>query len=579
MKPSMRLFAVRALVVGLAALLLGACGDERETPSTVESEAPPIPTPPPQTAYLTAAGGDVAVPDAAGVSVGDLLRENLPIRVAADSFADIQFGSHAVARVYGVATASVRLPAGLSLMELVLDSGSVSVTVERLAAGEVFSVRTPSALYRVLGTRFHVRAGDPDQIAVADGEVAVFPPSLDIPQLLAMPAAGDEAIRRPLVALEDAAPRVTAGNQGTVDPGAMAESEKLAAQLADKLRQIEAAQIASRPSLVEELLTIVRATSGSLAGIVVMQPGLAADVARKLEQTDELRLLPTSKDPQNRSLLEAEDLSNLVKFTLRTVPQNADIFINDAYVGQSVYRGVLQASESLAIRVTKEGYRERRIQIDRARSEVLTVQLERLPPSISAASFIKAIRADDLATVRTYVQEGGSVNVRAEDNVPAVVLASGLVPVLRGQTPDLSYHREVLRTVVAAGANLDAPFLVEGSTFKLLHAAVLAGVAGFDVIELLRLFIDAGAGVDETVVLEGQELTPLAVAVRWALFTGDTPEEILKLLLQVGASLDVAISYDDRLLTLREIAVQLIDNGELDDPELLRLLRQAGVPS
>jgi hypothetical protein len=267
----------------------------------------------------------------------------------------------------------------------------------------------------------------------------------------------------------------------------------------------------------------------------------------------------------------------LVKFTLRTLPQNARIFVNGTYVGQSVYRAVLRANQSLSVRVARPGYRERRIEIDRARSEVLAVSLERLPPSISTESFLQAVAADDIGTVRTYVQEGGSVDVRTERGMPALVSATGIVPVLVGQTPDLSYDRDIVRTIVAAGANLEAPFVVEGSTFRLLHAAVLAGVAGFDVADLVQLLIDSGANVDGTIVLEGEELTPLAVAVRWALFTGETQEELIKILLASGASLDVTISYNDELLTLREIATELVRQGSVEDDELLRLLRQAGV--
>ncbi|MFP4552192.1 MAG: hypothetical protein ACLFNT_15395, partial [Spirochaetales bacterium] len=83
--------------------------------------------------------------------------------------------------------------------------------------------------------------------------------------------------------------------------------------------------------------------------------------------------------------------------------------------------------------------------------------------------------------------------------------------------------------------------------------------------------------VDGTIVLEGEELTPLAVAVRWALFTGETQEELVKILLASGASLDVTISYNDELLTLREIATELVRQGSVEDDELLLLLRQAGV--
>ncbi|MEE8441136.1 MAG: FecR family protein [Spirochaetia bacterium] len=580
---SIRFIAVRALIVGLSALFLIACGGEPETPSTADAQAPSIPIPEPQIAYLTAVGGEVKLgAGTVDLAVGDPLSDLQVIDIGTHSFIDIQFGDRAVARVYGQASVAVWMSGGSPehpILELVLDSGSVAVKVAYLAPGEVFRVRTPKALYRVAGTRFSVSTGEQDEIAVSEGSVVVFPPSLDLIRLMDSDVTSDGPVRDALVGLENAAPRVLAGEQAAVDPLAMENSDKLAAQLADKLRQIEAAAAASRPSLVQEFLDIVRATRESISDVVVSRPVLSAEVAEKLNRIDELRLLPVPKDPQGLSLLETEEISNLVKFTLRTVPQNSDIFINGLWVGQSVYRGVLRASDSLSIRVSKDGYRERRVQVDRARSEVITVQLERLPPSISAESFVKAIRADDLATVRTYVQEGGSVDVRTDDNIPAVVLASGLIPVLRGQTPDLSYHREILRTVVAADADLEAQFVVEGSTFKLLHASVLAGVAGFDVLDLVALFTDAGADVDGTIFLEGEELTPLAVAVRWALFTGETQEEILKILLQAGASLDVAISFNDELLTLKEIAAELIEGGDLVDPELIRLLRLAGLAS
>jgi hypothetical protein len=104
-------------------------------------------------------------------------------------------------------------------------------------------------------------------------------------------------------------------------------------------------------------------------------------------------------------------------------------------------------------------------------------------------------------------------------------------------------------------------------------------MAGFDVGSLVEILVANGADVDSIIVLEGEELTPLAIAVRWALYTGETQEEIIKTLLQGGSSLDVAISFNDELLTLREIAVQLMEQGELEDPELIRLLRQAGAVS
>ena len=575
---------LRPLVIAAAIpLLLVACGDGQTTAPTADASATALPTPIERSAYITTLSGAVQVEGPAGLQdpePGARIDDGRLVIIAERSQADIQFGETALVRIYGPAQVVVRTAAGQTdrpVMEIELQSGELAARVDELSQADVFRVRSRRALYTVRGTRFHISSTDSDRVTVSEGAVSVLPRSLDVPAFAAGLRETDTELREALSGLDENAPLVSAGEQAGLEATSIDRSERLALQLQDKLRQVSTAADAERPTLVEEALAAVRAT-GSALGVIVAPGGIPEeDVAAKLASLDDVRLLPVPKDPQNLSILDEEDASALVRFSIRTVPQGARIFIGDDYVGESVYRGVLIANQSVSVRVTREGYRERRIEIDRARSEVLTVQLERLPPSISADSFLKAIRADDIGTVRTYVQEGGSVDVSTDEGVPAIVLASGLVEVLSGQAPDLSYNRDIVRTLVAARANLDVNFVVEGVTFKPLHAAVLAGVAGFDVAALVELLVDNGADVDEIVVLEGEQLTPLAIAVRWALFTGETEEDIIKALLEGGASLDVAISFNDELLTLREIASQLIEQGELEDPELIRLLRQAGV--
>ena len=575
---------LRPFVVAAAiSIVLVACDDGQTTVATADADAAAIPQPTARAAYLTAVSGDVQVQSTAGLIEGDpgsRIDDGRLIIVSTLSQSDLQFGEDAFVRIYGPSQAVVRTLAGRTLqpvMEIELQSGSLAANVPRLSNPDVFRVRSRRALYVVRGTRFHLHTHDTDHLVVDDGEVAVMPRSLDVPALLAS-GVRDNGVQEALLAMDAASPSVTAGRRVQIDSNALAMSELLAIELGEKMRRVETAVAADRPSLVEELISVIRATADSLSGIVVF-PARAEDagIMARLDSITDIRFLPAPHDPQSRSMLDPGDVDpDLVKFSLRTIPQNSRIYIGGEYVGESVYRGVLRANQSLSIRVTKPGFRERRVHIDRARSELVTVQLERLPPSISAESFLRAIRADDLGTVRTYVQEGNSVNVRTEDGVPAVVLASGIVPVIAGHAPDLSYHREILRTIVAAGADLDLNFAVEGATFKLLHAAVLAGVAGFDVPVLIELLVENGADVNAIIVLEGEELTPLAIAVRWALFTGETEEDIIRILLEAQASLDVAINFNDQLITLREIAVQLIDQGEIDDPQLIRLLRMAG---
>lgn len=571
----------RPLVVAAAiSIVLAGCGDRQTTAPAADAEATAIPQPNPRVAYLVALSGDVQVQDTTGLGQaepGGRIDDGRLVVVPAGAQSDIQFGEQALVRLYGPAQAVVRSRAGLTsrpVMEIELQSGSLAATVNELSGADVFRVRSRRALYDVRGTTFYLRTDEADLLVVEEGVLAVLPRSLDVPALVSS-VGNDEAVREALFAMAEAASTVAAGRRVQVTTDAVEASEHLAGEVDRAARSLQDASDQERGSLVEQLLEAIRATADSLPRIGLSGAPTDEDVAAKLEAMRLAVLLPTSKDPQNLSLLDDPD-TTVVKFTLRTVPQNSRIYIRGDYVGESVYRGLFRANESLSIRVAKPGYRERRIQIDRARTEVVTVQLDRLPPSISAESFLQAIRADDLGTVRTYIQEGGSPDVRTDDGVPAVVFATGIVPALSGRVPDLSYHREIVRTIVTAGADLNLNFVIEGATFKLLHAVVLAGMAGFDVPGLVGLLVTNGADVNAIIVLDGEELTPLAIAVRWALFTGETEEEIVRILLEGGASLDVAISFDEQLLTLREIATQLIEQGEIDDPQLIRLLRQAG---
>lgn len=571
----------RPLVVAAAiSVVLAGCGDGQTTAPTADAEATAIPQLIPRVAYLVALSGDVQVQDTTGLGQaepGARIDDGRLVIVPAGAQSDIQFGELALVRLHGPAQAVVRSRAGLTnrpVMEIELQSGSLAATVDELSTADVFRVRSRRALYDVRGTTFYLRTDEADRLAVEEGVVAVLPRSLDVPALLSS-VGNDEVIREALFAMADAAPTVAAGRRVRVTTGAVEASEQLSVEVDRAARLVQDASDEERGSLVEQLLEAIRATTGALPGIELSSAPADEDVAARLEAMQAAVLLPASRDPQSLSLLDDPE-APVVEFTLRTVPQNSRIYIRGEYVGESVYRGLFRANESLSIRVTKPGYRERRVQIDRARTEVIPVRLDRLPPSISAESFLQAVRADDLGTVRTYIQEGGSPDVRTDDGVPAVVLATGIVPALSGRVPDLSYHREVVRTIVTAGADLNVNFVVEGATFKLLHAVVLAGMAGFDVPNLVELLVANGADVNAIIVLDGQELTPLAIAVRWALFTGETEEDIVRILLEGGASLDVAISFDEQLLTLREIATQLIEQGEIDDPQLIRLLRQAG---
>lgn len=571
------------VLASMAAVLLAGCGDGQTAspPANASATAPSVPSP--RAAYVISASGSVMQlqsGDLVPADPGAELPNNTRITVGENSRVEIQYGRTALARVAGPAELIVRTASGprqIPTMGVDIIVGSLAVSVEPLGAADSFTVRSGVALYTVRGTEFHVDTSETESVTVSEGSVAVLPRSLDLP-ILRLSFDADDPVQQLLDEIEAAAPLVSAGERALVNLAEMEAANATARQLSEQLTAL-LSESDRRESLVQQLREAITVTRDALPAIATPAPSVPEEIAAELSLVAEASLLPVPDEPGAESLLEGESAASLVSFTLRTLPQNAEIYINGSFVGSSFYEAVLRANQSLSIRVSKAGYRDQRIQVDRARSEVLAVQLERLPPSISAESFLQAIAADDLATVRTYVQEGGSVNVRTADGIPALVLASGIEPVLSGQVPDLTYDRDIVRTIAAAGANLETPFVVEGSTFRLLHAAVLAGVAGFDVNSLVETLIASGADVNGTITLEGETLTPLAIAVRWALFTGETREELIKQLVQADASLDVTISFNDELLTLREIAERLIAQGEVQDDELLELLRDAGVVS
>ncbi len=580
-----RLVPAYAIAGALVALVLAGCGREQTTVPSADADAAAFPQPTARSAYAVAVSGSAQVHGAAAateIEPGAVIESGRRITVNADSHVDIQFGDRGTTRVYGPAEAIVRTRVGTAhhpVMEIDIIFGSIAATVGQLTDSDVYRIRTPRAFYVVRGTRFYVRSERDDDLWVEAGLVAVYPRSVDMLLLRQTAIEAEPSLREHLDELDRNAPVFGPGSHARLDATALARSEALAGGITESLGQVAAATPAQRESIVSSLIEAIRTTTGAVAEIAGDAPGASgppAAIEQRLASVAAVRRLPVPENTELRTLLESDAAPGLVQLTVRTLPQNAEIFLDGVLAGSGAHRTLLRANESLSIRVARPGYRERRIQVDRARTEVITVQLERLPPSISTDSFVKAVAADDIGTVRTYVTEGGPVNVRTADGIPALVLATGLVQALQGLTPDLSYDRDVLRTLVAAGASMNDEFLIEGSTFKPLHAAVLAGVAGFDVSDMLTILLGGPVDVNGVIVLEGQPLTPLAIAVRWALFTGETQEEIIKRLLTAGARLDVTISFNNELLTLREIAGRLMRQGEIEDQELIRILRSMG---
>jgi hypothetical protein len=322
-------------------------------PSKAVSQLPAV-----RTGTLTFVTGTVAVMKDKiwiSVTVGDSVAEDAVVKTAGDSSCEIQFGQTGIIHVAENTTLVLRtavISEAHKAVDLELTVGSVTAKVAKLAIDDHFQVRTDAVVCGVRGTKFNVEksADETTTVAVAEGKVALMPPSFDP---VSLENASVSPTQSTLVAdaaekVAEDSPVVVADAEVVVTKATMTKADAAVAQVVAVLSP--GASAPTVPGAGKTLPPSVAQALDSYANAVpktseVAPKPLGADAQRTFQETASLQILETlpAAPPQPRTPLSTPkavtpapdtqidiNKNDSIRFTWEAVPNAAsyqvDIF-------------------------------------------------------------------------------------------------------------------------------------------------------------------------------------------------------------------------------------------------------------
>lgn len=573
-----RLLRVLSIVAVIAGLLAACRGESPDVTSTAAPRAAtsgqaeqPGPAP-----FIVTTSGTVERLDEGvweSVSVGEMLSAGSRIRTGRDSSVQVQFASIGLVHLGPNSEFEARstvLDDAERLFELRLIRGTAAASVRELTRGNSFRISTEKAVARVRGTEFIVQAGaDGDVlVGVEKGRVEVLPVSIDLERLSATGNAElgtvVETVRRMASYIED----------GEQIEFSAEELERTGERFLGLDRQIsEYLEGRGTGSLLGEILQMAESAAEQFAPVDKVEP-LSGEALEKLKPIRERKMIPS----QFLDDVREPKLDELVRVSIRTIPDNAEIVVDGEIVGQTSFSSVYQGTDEVNIIVRKEGYAQRVVEIPEGGTvnEILAVQLRKLPPAVSADTFLQAVGEGNVAIVREYIMTGGDVNVRNDADLPALAIALDFVDYYFGSSRSTySYDMEMVELLLEAGADPNAEFLFAGEVVTPFFMALATSLAAESVdIELVDSLLSAGADVDKLVVADNMVVTPLAMAVIVGIENDNVHFELVRALLEAGGDPRVDIEYDGRTMSIVEASRVLSQEHGYEAERLVSVLRK-----
>ncbi len=234
-------------------ILLASCSPQTQKPAPT---ATPIPAPTAaspaevivKTGVLTFVAGEVEAETGGTwkpVDTGDTVSVDSKVRTGKKSACDIQFAQLGVvhlAESTDVSLKTIVVSSKKKAVDLELLTGSVTAKVSKLLGNDRFQVKTDTVVCGVRGTRFVVtkKEGTPTTIGVAEGSVALLPPTYDAQKLDDLSASPDQksvvdAVRASIL---QASTTVTVGSQAVVTKASLQKSAEAIAKIEDSLAQL-----------------------------------------------------------------------------------------------------------------------------------------------------------------------------------------------------------------------------------------------------------------------------------------------------------------------------------------------------
>ena len=532
----------------VAAALLVSCGVQKSGfPVAKPGEVP-------QVAFITSVSGDVQYRTPSDAEwkdafVGQFLPVADTVRTGTNSAAEVQIADKASVLLEEKSTLSIQSVATLPY-SLMLVQGTVVVRVAKLTGGERLRILSGNSVISVHGTRFVVNQTTSTSVAVTEGTVSLLPTGIDPADLL--PLTTDSHLREALANVSAQAIAISAGHQLELGPQIGVTERLVLSDVSARLAQINKAEQAHRKDaltsagrdLLGNLLTYI----GQKVQQELPKPdSVSASMRQTLERAGPLILLPVPAS-QGAQHLSA---SGLASVTIKTDPEDAEIYLGDRAIGKRIYSGLFDQNQSVTFTVKEAGFADKSITLNFTKelSQTVTVKLEKLRPAYDSETFLRAVSRGDLGVINRYLDTGGNPNVRSTGGLTAIALSLGADRADPAKL-EISAIPKVLERLLSAGADPNAPFKFSGQELTPLYLVLASGLSSNSVqYDLLETLLKNGADPNIYVQTGNIQVNSLSMAIIVGIERKQINYRLLATLLKFGAKINSVMVYQGRIMT------------------------------
>jgi len=307
---------------------------------------------------------DTAVP----VDIGVDVPVDATIGTDMDAVCEIQFADFGSVHIAPESTLVVKRFLADSThteSEMQLNAGKVVCKVRKLSGDDSFQVRTAEMVCGVRGTVFQVSKEEknPVRIAVSEGSVAVYPPSVENAQSL--PENISEEIHQ-------AAPLVTAGQEASLSTESMKVlDESLQEIIAEKNEKTDQYKVIAA-SVLENVKPVTAGTKTDFVDASNLKLGVAVDVQTQLPaRTGTTADLPAVPLPP---------VARRIHVSVSVEPVKAITIVNKAASFKGSFSGIYNEGDKLELNISYDGYKNltETISVEGETDIAKTISLEKI---------------------------------------------------------------------------------------------------------------------------------------------------------------------------------------------------------
>ncbi len=494
-------------------------------------------------------------------------------RVVTGSGAGVEFqiGTVVLARVGAeseVTLGGVRYPGESPRLLLDQQTGRLVVRSD-LGEKAGLSVRTPEAVIDSVGTLFVVeRDEEATSVGVGAGRARVHRSGVDLREL------ADAARVEELV---DVIEGISAGATIVDADGAVTVRAQEVDEAASALREVKQELKTGEeivPEMTETLAALLRYAQDQLERSVPEERELGDDERVEISRIEESTYLrpPAEHEAASRGLATV---------TIRTIPEDADVFLDGHTIGKEIYSGLFEPGQEVELTASHPDYETQafRVSFEPDLDEEVVIELDRIR-TVGPAEFLRAARQGNIEEVDAYVAAGGDPNVADEEGRNAIAYALGAAHLELEDLASFDPPVEVISILLDHGIDPDRAFAFQGQELTPLTLAVLGGMRGAGVQHrLVEMLLDAGADVTKEVEAPGLSVDAFGMAVIMAAEEGAADSELLRLLVESGADPNRKLTYEGREMNPLVAAVDIGGRGgELKASLVEELLRHGADP-